>query len=542
LTIASSDDSPAPGERIAFTGMLAQTANGVLASVVRRLELQQLERRKWVAVASGRISQGGGFKIPYRFAGAGNFSFRVAWRRDGAGPWTYSSPLRLSVEAIHKIKHVVVIMQENHSYDSYFGTFRGGDGIPGLAGHKGQVPCLPDPTRGSCVEPFHDRGDLDYGGPHAAKNATADMNCRQPGQRRGCKMNDFVRQAEGGRSCASHSPACSACAAVGHHACARVMGYHDGADIPNYWTYAHDFVLQDHMFESNRSWSLPAHLFLVSEWSAKCANPHRPSSCKNALEKPVRPDGKPEYGWTDITYLLHKHHISWAYYVFKGTEPDCYQDRDIKCRPKPQAASTTGIWNPLPAFTDVAKDHQLGNIRSLSKFFAAAKVGRLPRVSWIIPNGPVSEHYPGLVSAGETYVTGLIDAIMQSPDWKSTAIFLSWDDWGGFYDQLVPPRVDRNGYGLRVPGLVISPYAKSGYVDHQILSHDAYEKFIENDFLDGHTLNPRTDGRWDPRPDVRESNPLLGSLFKDFNFSQKPRPPVLLPVCPPTDLQPSPTC
>ena len=102
----------------------------------------------------------------------------------------------------------------------------------------------------------------------------------------------------------------------------------------------------------------------------------------------------------------------------------------------------------------------------------------------------------------------LTAAAMRGPDWKSTAIFVSWDDWGGFYDHVVPPTVDVNGYGLRVPGLVISPYARRGYIDHQVLSFDAYLKFIEDDFLSGSRLNPATDGRPDPRPDVREIAPM----------------------------------
>jgi phospholipase C len=107
---------------------------------------------------------------------------------------------------------------------------------------------------------------------------------------------------------------------------------------------------------------------------------------------------------------------------------------------------------------------------------------------------------------------------------------------------VVPPVVDQNGYGMRVPGIVISPYARRGYIDHQILSHDAYNKFIEDDFLGGQRLDPRTDGRPDPRPDVREANPLLGNLVRDFNFNQRPRPPLILPVCPTTDLRPRPSC
>jgi phospholipase C len=140
------------------------------------------------------------------------------------------------------------------------------------------------------------------------------------------------------------------------------------------------------------------------------------------------------------------------------------------------------------------------------------------------------------VSFGQSYVTSLINAVMKGPDWDSTAIFLAWDDWGGFYDGVVPPTVDQNGYGLRVPAMVISPYAKSGYVDHQTLSFDAYDKFIEDDFLKGQRLDPATDGRPDPRPDVREDEKILGNLTNDFNFNQSPRAPVVLPVHPKTTL------
>ena len=177
----------------------------------------------------------------------------------------------------------------------------------------------------------------------------------------------------------------------------------------------------------------------------------------------------------------------------------------------------------------------------MSNFYASAKSGALPAVSWVVPSGAVSEHPPAPVSFGQSYVTSLVNAVMRSPDWRSTAIFLAWDDWGGFYDHVAPPVVDQNGYGLRVPGVVISPYARRGYVDHQTLSFDAYVKFIEDDFLHGQRLDPATDGRPDPRPDVRENATILGNLVTDFNFDQRPRPPMLLPVHPVTTLTGTPS-
>jgi phospholipase C len=433
---------------------------------------------------------------------------------------------------IHKIKHVIVIMQENRSFDHYFGTYPGADGFPRTSSGEFAV-CDPNPATGTCDKPFHDTRDLNAGGPHGQTDAVADVG--------GGRMDGFVARAENAKKkgCKTNpnNPICSQRATHPDE-----MGYHDGADIPNYWAYARNFVLQDHMYEPNASWSLPAHLFMVSEWSAHCTNRDDPMSCTNALQSPGSPpDAKngtgraPAYAWTDLTYLLHKHKVSWRYYVFSGTEPDCENDEMI-CESVKQGAKTPGIWNPLPYFTTVQNNHQLANVTNLSNYFKAAKTGRLPAVAWINPTGAVSEHPPGLVSAGQTYVTKLVNAAMRGRDWKSTAIFISWDDWGGFYDHVTPPTVDQNGYGLRVPGLVISAYARRGYIDHQTLSFDAYVKFIEDDFLEGQRLDPKTDGRPDPRPTVREREKILGNLTRDFNFAQKPRVPIVLDPHPATDL------
>ncbi len=426
-----------------------------------------------------------------------------------------------NASGIQKIKHVVVIMQENRSFDSYFGTYPGADGIPMQNGTP--TVCVNDPQTGQCVKPYYNAQDLNGGGPHGEINATADIN--------GGKMDGFIAQAEKGRKgCAdTTNPICTNSKSI------DVMGYHDARQIPNYWSYAQNFVLQDHMFEPTASWSLPAHLFMVSGWSATCSQPNDPESCVNndklTGQQAKAGVGQADYAWTDLTYLLYKNKVSWGYYLDQGTDADCPDDQMV-CDEPTQTVKVPGIWNPLPNFDTVKNDGQTGNIQDIANFSHAAKNGTLPAVSWVVPNGTNSEHPPALISTGQAYVTALIDAAMQGPDWNSTAIFLAWDDWGGFYDHVTPPTVDQNGYGLRVPGLVISPYAKKGYIDHQTLSFDAYLKFIEDDFLSGQRLDPKTDGRSDPRPTVRENVSILGNLQADFDFSQTPRAPTLLPTHP----------
>jgi len=430
-----------------------------------------------------------------------------------SGAFVVAVPTQAQDNGIHTIKHVIVIMQENRSFDTYFGTFPGADGIPMQNG----VPtvCVPDPKTKTCVKPFHDTQDVNAGGPHAETAAKADID--------GGKMDGFIasfRLAQ--RACKNpDTPGCTTGTTP------DVMGYHDDREIPNYWAYAKNFVLQDHMFEPNASWSLPSHLFMVSAWSAKCTTAGDPESCKNSLNGPSGLNvSKNDYAWTDLTYLLHKANVSWGYYLSEGDEPDC-EDDAMRCQPQKQSQKVPGIWNPLPAFDTVKQDGELANIQTVDKYIAAAKAGTLPAVSWIVPENKVSEHPPAKVSDGQTYVTNLFNAAMRGPDWNSTAIFLSWDDWGGFYDHVMPPKIDENGYGLRVPGLVISAYAKQGFIDHQTLSFDAYLKFIEDDFLNSQRIDPKTDGRPDPRPTVRESVSQLGDLVNDFDFSQTPRQPLI---------------
>ncbi len=498
---------------------------------------------------------------------------------------------------IQKIQHVVMIVQENRSFDSYFGTYPGADGIPTTNGRF--TVCLPDPARRTCDRPFHDSSLVNGGGPHGRGAAADDVD--------GGRMDGFVRESEtgNGRGCGGFAGVCNS------RSPSDVMGYHDAREIPNYWKYAANFTLDDHMFEPDASWSLPAHLFEVSAWSARCSRQGDPSSCVNddelggyqtqqiigvgtigrraaarmrrflrvarrqlracgdSISASNTGSGPPSrraarahaavarcrarvqarlarqraglsrlvsttynYAWTDLTYLLHQAGVSWGYFVTPGGEPDC-EGGNANCPSAPLSVGSPDIWNPLPSFTDVRQDGQLGNVENTSRFLTDAQQGTLPAVSWVVPDQPHSDHPPANIATGQAYVTNLINTVMRGPEWGSTAIFVVWDDWGGFYDHVLPPQVDQNGYGIRVPSLVISPYARPGFVDHQTLSFDAIIKFIEDDFLGGRRLDPRTDGRPDPRPDIREVAPGLGDLTADFDFNQAPRPPLILPLHPP---------
>jgi phospholipase C len=403
-----------------------------------------------------------------------------------------------AASSIPQLQHVIIIMQENRSFDSYFGTYPGANGIPMKNGKPND--CNPDPVSHKCVYSYHDHTEATYGGPHDTPNVVRDIDDG--------KMDGFVADARLGQQINGH----------------QAMAYHDAREIPDYWAFAHDYVLQDAMFSSTTEWSLPAHLYMVSEWSAACHVLNDPMSCQSADIYSLPPLGG--LAWTDITWLLHGAGVSWKYYVFAGQSPDVInpgEDDGIHGIYVPQGATIPSIWNPLPMFSDVAEDDQLRNIVDGTGFYADARNGTLPAVSWIVPNYRNSEHPTKSPRVGMEYVSGLVQAVMSGPDWNTTAIFVTWDDFGGLYDHVIPPNVDGWGYGLRVPALVISPWAKHGYIDHQTLSFDAYNKLIEDLFLNGQRLDPRTDGRPDSRPDVRENYPILGNLLYDFDFTQPPR-------------------
>jgi uncharacterized protein (TIGR03437 family) len=364
---------------------------------------------------------------------------------------------------LEKIQHFVFIMQENRSFDHYFGTYPGAEGIPPRI-------CVPNPS-GPCVAPFHNSQLVNQGGNHYWQNALACID--------GGLMDGFLPGA-------LSTPE-------------DVMGWHDYHEIPNYWNYANLYVLQDRLFESITSYSLPAHLYMLAAQSGGYIG------SGNGAPFPQ------SYNFPEITLLLGSGQIDWKYYVNSGETPTV-EDEDYTIGDGDE--TTYSFWNPLPAFPAVKNNPtQFGRLTNAAQFYVDAQNGALPQVSWVIPNYTQSEHPPMNIAPGMNYVTGLVNAVMSSPLWNSTAIFIAWDDWGGFYDHVTPPQVDQYGLGIRVPGLVISPYARQGYIDHKTYSFESWLRIVEERF----GIVPMT---------ARDN--MANDMTDAFDFTQQPRAPVLL--------------
>jgi len=391
---------------------------------------------------------------------------------------------------ISSVQHVVIIEMENRSFDHYFGTFPGVNGLPS------PLPCNPDPAQNNkCISSFHDTARRNYGGPHGFSAFGTDLD--------GGKMDGFIKSAEHSDSkFPDPDPD-------------EVMGYHDCTDIPVYCFYAQHGVLADNAFAATISWSTMAHLFLVSGWSATCAVKGDPMSCVSNNKVNVRTKPPPDYAWTEITWLLHAGGVSWGYYVYDSSKQLMVWNGDGEV-PDSGTYQRQGMWNPLPGFDDVALDGETANIQPGTSFDAAAVSGTIPNVAWVVPTFNSSDHPPANISPGQKFVQTLINEIEAGPDGPSTLIILNWDEWGGFYDHVVPPMIDGMGYGFRVPLILYGPMVKAGTIDHQLLSSDAYLKFIEDQFLGGARLDA-DDGRPDSRPMVRETTPGLGDLANDLN-------------------------
>ena len=223
------------------------------------------------------------------------------------------------------------------------------------------------------------------------------------------------------------------------------------------------------MFAPADSWTLPSHLFLFSGWSALCPDTTDPMSCRSNLDllgrhQQYRYGHPPIYAWTDITYLLGKAGVSWNVYMGKGT---CVQN---PCTQKPGPYGVDPlIQEPAPGVRRRRRPDRLDHFTTHEAFIRRASAGTLP-VSWIMPGNLASEH-PGSgtpIRSGQAYVTRLVNAVMRGPNWRLLRHLPDLGRLGRLLRPCRPPKVDRNGYGLRVPGIVISPWVKRG-IDHRTL-------------------------------------------------------------------------
>jgi phospholipase C len=337
------------------------------------------------------------------------------------------------------IKHFLVLMQENHSFDNYFGTYPGADGIPAdvcMPVDNSRDPSKP-PVTDECVEPFHIDGEaiLDLG--HSGGVHDAQFN--------NGRMDGFVKVFNDRRG-------------VG----GQPMGYYDDRDIPFYWNVADNFVLFDRLFTSAAGGSVWNHFFWVT------GAPGNPDA-----------DLLLETGFDHVPTIfdrLQEAGISWKFYVQN------YRPEITFRTPGDGDAASQIVWVPPLNYNRFLDDPQLNSrIVDMSEYYEDLSAGTLPAVSFMVPSG-ASEHPPGSIQAGERFVRTLVNALMSSSSWNSSAFMWTYDDWGGWYDHVPPPSVDPYGYGFRSPALLVSPYAKKGHIDSTTLDFTSELKFIETNW------------------------------------------------------------
>jgi len=371
------------------------------------------------------------------------------------------------------LKHLVFIIQENHTFDNYFGTYSGANGLLGILNSSMLIKTFMSDLKP--VTPSIDPDDLGV----PVYNASNPSNVTIGG---------------------------------------LPVGYYDRSDIPYYWDYAGKYVLCDDFFSSEFGPTFPNHLYIVSGTAG-------PNHLNNAYysvngtfisNPPQSTLSDLDLQWTTMAQELSEHGVSWKWY-----------DRSPN-------ATAPSVANVLPLFDYFQKNStELDtHVQGIQNFVNDIKSNSLPAVSWIStyaptgtwypPNFPpkfigmdISEHPPARPDAGMDYVAYLVNQIMESPYWNSTAIVITWDDYGGFYDHVAPPEVDQYGLGPRVPALIISPWAKHGYIDNTQYEFASMLKLIEDTFS---------------VPSLETRDLTSNDMMNAFNFSQTPQSPLIEPA------------
>jgi phospholipase C len=363
------------------------------------------------------------------------------------------------------IEHLIVVMQQNHTFDNYFGTYPGANGIP-------ESTCmtvsLSNAQTAACVTPFnigtHPITDLS----HSASTFSAQY---QDG-----KMTGFVdaltKLNQDGK---------------------LAMGYFDDRDIPFYWNLADQYVLFDNYFSSAHTGSIMNRMFSISG---------QPGSDENRI---------PANGYGDIPTIfdrLQERGISWKYYIRNYNPEFNYRALEELDYLPPQIQ-----WVPLLSFDRFLDDPELSShIVDFSEYYTDLQNGTLPAVSYVLLLG-ATEHPISDPQLGQITTRTMIQTLMESDAWESSALLITYDDWGGWYDHVPPPQVDEYGYGFRVPTMLVSAYARQGHIDHTQLDHTSILKFIESN--------------WDIKP-LAARDAQANNITSAFDFSSAPREPVFV--------------
>ncbi len=394
--------------------------------------------------------------------------------------------LRGAPLSVNPIRHVVIAIQENRSFDDFFATFPGADGTT-----VGKAAAMPPSIAESCSPPITkptmiplkevslvgNGQDLNHD--HQAFDQSWD----------GGAMDGFDRTRIGAGG-------------AGPPSCTYEYQYVNPQEIQPYWEIARQYVLADHTFQTQGSGSFTAHQDLIAggtqisanaalidtptffPWGCDANPPVRTALIKKGSNKVYRYGGPfPCLSYATLRDLLDAKGVSWKFYAMAV-------QKESGC----EHGNTAGIWSAFDAIKAVrhSAEWQTNVTRTNLDFFSDISKHRLPAVAWITPDSLNSDH-PGTTKhppcegggqprdTGPSWIASLVNAIGKSSYWNSTALVIVWDDWGGFYDH-VPPPLPRNwqgGPGFRVPMLIVSPYVKP-HVDHTVYEFGSILKFIEN--------------------------------------------------------------
>jgi phospholipase C len=412
----------------------------------------------------------------------GILAVSATWGSVSLGPLGAADAAHGHKGATHSIDHIVVLMMENHAFDNYFGAYCPAVGANCPVAVQGFpsglcVPLYPANASSPCVKPFPFTAANDsIHAPLPHDNASSHEAWDNG------SMDGFY---------------------LAEHSGLTPFGYYNGTTIPLYWDIAQEFGLSDDFFSSTLSYSAPNHWYLLAGQAPA-------ASFSTSLGSAYLHEANNTTSAEDL--LLHHRSVSWNYY-------------DYALPSWQQAKSTTGsmspgafnYWNPQAAkyesYSRTLAPHFVPN----TQFFSDAAAGKLPDLSWVIPFFKESDHPPGNVTVAQSWVASVVDAVEQSPEWNSTALFISWDDYGGFYDGAPPPTVDGIPLSFRVPLLVVSPYTSAGMVSHSQGYFESLLHYMETQFGLGCITS-------------RDCNAPLPTAF--FNLSASPRAPVLFPTNP----------